>query len=244
MACSPSPGDDESRHPKQYSQIAPGCLRLPAQGLGSAITLRIWFYVDGNRDRKPTVVFQDRIDAALGERTIDHLVDSFLPVEVRIDGESYAVTVRVYYSNHCWTRTRKDEPEDAILFYEHHSDWVDERVFCATRWEFSLQLPEIVASLSHSLCLPGRSKEIFYRVKADKTKGDHAGWYMCARLDAIQSKEEITLSIRSVHYRTNRPEDTRGGPQRFWALFWDFYKDLRAKHDWVVAGETKINPPA
>lgn len=163
-------------------------------------------------------------------------------MEVRIDGESYAVTVRVHYSNHCWTKTRKDESEDAILFYEHHSDWVDARVFCQTRWEFSLQLPEIVASLSHSLCLPGRSKEIFYRVKADKEKGGHAGWYVCARLNAIQSKQEITLSIRSVHYRTNRPEDTRGGPRRFWALFWDFYKDLRAKHDWVVAGETKTNP--
>ncbi|GGD43877.1 hypothetical protein GCM10007235_14810 [Pseudoxanthomonas indica] len=153
------------------------------------------------------------------------------------------VNVRVYYSNHCWTRTRKDEPEDTVLFYEHHSDWVDERVFCETRWKFSLQLPEIVASLPHSLCLRGRSKQIFYRVKADESKDGYAGWYVCARLRAIQKKQEITLSIRSVHYRTNRPEDTRGGPQRFWALFWDFYKDLRSNHDWVAAGEAKINPP-
>ncbi|MBN8426249.1 MAG: hypothetical protein J0L65_02155 [Xanthomonadales bacterium] len=200
--------------------------------------------MDGDINRKPTVVFQDRIDNALRARPIDHLVETLLPVEVRIDGEPFLVNVRVHYTNHCWTRTRKGEAEDTVLFCEHHRDRIDERIFCEQRWEFSKQLPGMIRSISHSLCLPGGSRELFYRVMADPKKGGNAGWYACIRLDANRAQQEITLSIRSVHYRTTRPADIRGAPQRFWALFWDFYKDLRTKNSWVVAGETKKNPPA
>lgn len=200
--------------------------------------------MDGDNFRKPPVVFQDRIDAALSDRPIDHLGDRVLRVEVRIDGQPFLVNVRVYYSNHCWTRTRKDEPEDRVLIREYHAGGVDERIFCQHRWTFSRQLPGMIHSISHALCLRGRSREVFYRVKPDPENGSNAGWYACVRLGANHARKEITLSVRSLHYRTNRPADIRGAPVRFWALFWEFYRDLRARHDWVVEGETKKNPPA
>lgn len=188
---------------------------------------------------------QDRISAALDGRTNDHLADATLPVEVRIAGEAFLVDVSVYYSNHCWTKSRKDEPEEAVLFSEKKRDGdIDERVFCPERWSFSRQLPAMVQTISHAMCLPGGSKEIFYRLKANLKDGPNAGWYVCARLDVSQARKEITLSIRSAHYRFNRPEDIRGAPKRFWAVFSDFYEEIRAKHSWVAAGEKKKNPPA
>lgn len=194
--------------------------------------------------RRPAVVFQDRIDDALRARPIDHLVDTILPVEVRINGEAFLVNVHVHYSNHCWTKARKGEPSESVLFREHHRGGVDERVFCEQRWQFSKQLPAMIGAISHALCLRGGSNEVFYRMKDDPGKGRKAGWYACIRLAANQTQKEITLSVRSVHYRTNRPADVRGAPVRFWALFWGFYKELRPRNDWVVAGEAKKNPPA
>lgn len=186
-----------------------------------------------------------RVERVLAGRSISHLNESDLPVEVRVDGTAYIVAVRIYYTNHCWTKSRENEPDEDVIFRERKSDGsIDERVFCQKRWEFSKQLPDIISNISHALCLPGRSKEIFYRLKNDAKVSSHAGWYICARLDANHSKKLITLSIRSTHYRTNQPADLRGAPTRFWAIFWKFYKALRERHDWVTKAETKKNPPA
>ncbi len=188
---------------------------------------------------------QEKIERALSGRSIAHLAESTLPIEVRVDGVPYIVIVSVYYTNHCWTKSRDQEPEEDVIFRERKSDGsIDERVFCQKRWEFSTQLPNLINNISHSLCLPGRSKEIFYKLKNDPKVGSHAGWYICARLDANHSRKLITLSIRSTHYRTNQPADLRGAPIRFWAIFWKFYKVLRERHDWVANNEAKKNPPA
>ncbi|WWW36728.1 hypothetical protein V8017_08090 [Stenotrophomonas rhizophila] len=187
---------------------------------------------------------QARIDAILEKYPIAHLSGFWLPVEVRIDGVAYEVRIHVNFTNHCWTRSiETGDAADEVLFREQkRKGMIDERVFCLKRWNFSHQLPGLISNISHALCLPGQEKSVFYRLKPDTSKGKDAGWYICLRLDKSDSRKQITLNIRSSHYRTNKPEGTRGAPIRFWAAFWSYYKDLRTKNAWMRDGEKEKAP--
>jgi hypothetical protein len=164
-----------------------------------------------------------------------HLAPSVVPFHLLIEGEQVTVDLHVFYSNHCYTRSRVEgDPDDAVLFRELNKDgeW-DERVFCPKRYAFSLQLPQVVAQLNQSMCYRGGQSQIFYRFKSGpNAKTPMHGWYICGRLDANVKHQQLRMNIRSVHYRTNEPNDVRD-KRRFFQILLPFYLAQKEKYDWL-----------
>jgi hypothetical protein len=175
-------------------------------------------------------------DVVTGEdHDIAHLRPEIMSFHLMVDGRGLEVPLHVYYSNHCFTRSRVEgDPDAAVLFREtSRQGRVDERVFCPKRYRFSLGLPDLVSSLGQAMCFRGGSGEIFYRVRTDPTARQRThGWYVCGRLDASAKHRELRLNIRSVHYRTNEPSDVRG-QARFFQILQPFYEAQKAKYDWL-----------
>jgi len=169
------------------------------------------------------------------EYSTEHLRPFDITYSIKIDGQPKDVTLSVHFSNHCYTRSRKegDSDEDVLFQEKKRHGIIDERVLCNERWEFSKSLPEIIQDLHGKGCFIGGSKEIFYRQELPAKGNIHAGWYICARLGASNTHQNLTLSIRSVHWRNNRPIDIRGGPKRFYALLAQFYSIESDKRDWM-----------
>jgi len=166
---------------------------------------------------------------------IAHLASTVIPFYLLIAGQQVAVDLHVFYSNHCFTRSRIEGDSDkAVLFREPNKDGsVDERVFCPKRYAFSLQLPQIVASLNQAMCYRGGQSQIFYRLKSDpKAKQRLHGWYICGRLDANVKHQQLRMNIRSLHHRTNEPNDVRG-QCRFFHILLPFYLAQKAKYAWI-----------
>jgi len=176
------------------------------------------------------------VDPSSGQKyRLTHLGVSAVPFHMKINGNIITVDLVVHYSNHCYTRSRvAGDDEKFVLFTDRKSDGsLDERVFCPTRWKFSKDLPAIIATLNQSLCYAGGSREIFYRVKSDPGGPRVKGWYICGRLGVNPARRQLTMSVRSVHHRTNEPHDTRGS-KRFYEILIPFYQAQKAKHTWVV----------
>lgn len=166
---------------------------------------------------------------------IAHLATTVVPFYLLVDGQQVTVDLHVFYANHCYTRSRKEgDPEEAVLFRERKRDGsIDERVFCPKRYQFSLQLPQLVADLSQALCYRGSDRQLFYRLKSDpKARKRIYGWYVCGRLDASAGHQQLRLNIRSVHYRTNEPDGVRG-TCRFFQILTPFYLAQKDKFDWL-----------
>lgn len=171
---------------------------------------------------------------------LDHLqpFTQAYKIRVKIDGteKEVEVSLMVLFSNHCYTRTRLDsDPSDLpVLFSERKRDGtIDERVFCRSRWEFSKTLPDLINDLHGKSCLPGGSREIFYRQEDSNPIGSPQGWYVCLRLNASDKHKNLTLSVRSSHYRVNRPNDVRGSHRRFYAILAHFYSEELKVRKWL-----------
>lgn len=166
---------------------------------------------------------------------VSHLTSTVVPFNLLIAGNQVVVDLHVYYSNHCFTRSRvQGDPDEAVLFSEvNKCGNVDERVFCPNRYAFSLQLLKILASLNQAMCYRGGQGQIFYRLKNDPgAKQRSHGWYICGRLDANVKHQQLRMNIRSVHHRTNEPNDVRG-QCRFFHILMPFYIAQKAKYAWL-----------
>lgn len=141
----------------------------------------------------------------------------------------------VLFSSHCYTRSRKNGDSDkSVIFREKkRHGHVDERVFCKNRWEFSKSLPKIIQTLHDKHCLPGGGKELLYRQEKKSQPGSYDGWYICIRLGVSHHYRNLTLSVRSAHWRPNRPFDIRGPSRRFYALLARFYQEEKKKRGWL-----------
>lgn len=177
------------------------------------------------------------IDPASGEaHCLAHLQPYFIDYSIRLSGEPVTVRVRVHFSNHCYTRSLKDgEDESLILFSEPRKHFTDHRVFCPQRYQFSLKLPAIVEGLVHSQCLPAGQREMFYRLEDSPPTAKHHGWYLCLRLNPSAKHQNITLSVRSVHYRTNRPNDALPHHKRFRVMLAEFIGKRGVPRAWWEA---------
>jgi len=176
------------------------------------------------------------VDLATGRKyRLTHLGVSKVSFPLKIDGVIVAIDLVVHYANHCYTRSRRpEEGEHLVLFRERLSDGtLDERIFCPLRWQFSKGLPAIVAALNQSLCYGGRNREIFYRVKSDIGGPSTKGWYICGRLGVSAKRQQLFLSIRSIHHRTNQPHDIRRPGKRFYEILIPFYQAQKATCPWV-----------
>lgn len=170
-------------------------------------------------------------DALTGEvHSIQHLSPRIINYSIKVDGKTENVPVRVDFSEHCYTRSRKEgDPEEAVILSEPRKDkTTDERVFCLDRWNFSLQLPTILEELRDRMCFVGNSSEVFYRQEDAPAPGDRAGWYICMRFDYRAKWNEMRISVRSCHWRTNRPIEVRGPNKRFYMIFAAYYKKKRS----------------
>lgn len=166
---------------------------------------------------------------------IAHLRTTVISFCLLLDKKQVSVDLRVYYANHCYTRSRvARDSDEAVLFRERKRDGTcDERVFCAKRYEFSLQLPRLMADLGHALCFRGNDNQLFYRLKSDpKARNNIHGWYICGRLDTSARHQQLRLNIRSVHYRTNQPAGVRG-ICRFFQILTPFYLAQKTKYGWL-----------
>lgn len=174
--------------------------------------------------------------------TFDHMAPFEVTYPVRLKDSDSAdseieVEIQVIFSNHCYTRSKasNDPAELPILFKEKKRDGtVDERVFCSERWNFSKSLPDLIRALNDKNCLAGGSREIFYRIEHANPPGTPEGWYICFKLDASEKYKNLTLSVRSAHYRTNRPNDVRGGFRRFYAILAKFFSEELEKKPWLI----------
>jgi hypothetical protein len=141
--------------------------------------------------------------------------------------EAFSVSVRVGFSNHTYSRARKDEEANQIIDTQHRKDGTTEqRVFCQDRWAFCQDIQSIIENLGLQRCLEGNSKNIIYRQEQASQVAAHDGWYICMRLDYRENrKPAFELWIRSVHWRGNRPVDIRShGGQKFRNLLSQFAK--------------------
>lgn len=142
------------------------------------------------------------------------------------NGETFSVRVRVNFSNHCYSRERKDESANQIIDRQHRKDGtIEERVFCQSRWDFCQNLPEIIENLGLQRCFEG-DRDIIYRQERRSQVGAHDGWYICMRLEYRKKKNPaFELWVRSVHQRSNRPVNIRNhGGQKFRQLLSKFAK--------------------
>lgn len=151
---------------------------------------------------------------------LSHTEPAIFTYQVKLSKESELidVPVKVYFSLHCYSREAKDG-EPVHFQEERRHGRIENRIFCLERWEFSKKLPGIISGLQSKGCLVGGSHEVLYRLEDANPRNKDSGWYICMRLSYRSSrKPEVELSIRSVHYRNNRPYDIRGGHQRFYVL--------------------------
>lgn len=175
------------------------------------------------------------IDFATGNAySLEHLAPFAVTYQILVEGEPVDVTLHVHFPNHCYTRSRHDsDPDEAVLIPEPDDRSDEERVFCINRWNFSQKLPDIIKNLHSKGCFPGGSKEIFYRQEDPPRAGHVAGWYLVFRLGVSNTHKNLTMSVRSVHYRYNKPYDIRGGSRRFYIILQQFYQQEKAKRDWL-----------
>ena len=176
-------------------------------------------------------------DPKTGETcTLEHLQPFNVVYSIRVDANPVDVTLRVHFSHHCYTRSRNPEDsDDAVLFTEKKRKGAvkDERVFCRKRWEFSKSLPSVIKELHSKGCYPGGSKEMFYRHEEPPISNPQHGWYICTRLGASEQYKNLTMSVRSAHWRTNKPADIRSGTKRFYAILAQFYAEEKKKRGWL-----------
>lgn len=176
----------------------------------------------------------DITDSSGNKYSIAHLKPLNVIFDIRCAGEPISVDLYVIFSNHCYTGSRKDHHTDEdVLFREKRQYGVDERVFDLERWEFSKRLPGIIKDLHSRLCLQGGSRELFYRQEERPSPSSYEGWYLCIRLSADNTNRRLVLSVRSAHYRRNRPFDVRGAPKRFYAVLAQFYRQEKKKREWL-----------
>ena len=170
------------------------------------------------------------------EYSLEHLQPRTFSYNIKVNKEPKIITLGILFSPHCYTRTKDDtDPPDSVILEENRKGGrIEQRVFCPHRWKFSKQLPEIIEQLHHKGCLIGGNGEIFYRQEGAPSQGAHDGWYICARLNASAKHQNLTMSIRSVHYRNNRPADIRGrGITKFYVVLERFYKSASQTHNWL-----------
>lgn len=160
---------------------------------------------------------------------LDHLKPCNIKFQIKLGEKIELVDARVIFSNHCYTKKREKDNNDLIDIEEKKKDGTTEqRVFCIKRWNFSKGLPEIIKNLNYKVCLQGGNKEIIYRLETSKPGQHYEGWYICIKLDYKPSKEtKLELWVRSVHYRTNRPNDIRGSATKFCILLTNYLKSKK-----------------
>jgi len=176
------------------------------------------------------------VDNVTGETySLDHLKSFPVTYGIKVDGNPVDVTVYIHFSEHCYTRSRKDgDPDEAVLIREKKKNGdVDERVFAKSRWEFSKSLPDILKALHGQWCFMGNNKEMFYRQEGKILSNSHGGWYICARFGISHKHQNLTINIRSVHYRENRPHGIRREAKRFFVLLARYYSEKRKNTDWL-----------
>jgi len=168
---------------------------------------------------------------------LKHLAQMDVIYTVQLGKDKYDLPVKVFFDDHCWNRARKEtDPDEAVVAVDTKHHWLEEeRVFCERRWEFSKRLPGIIAELADKGCLSGDRKEIFYRQEDRDRQDNHIGWYICAKLDISDRHKNVTLSVRSAHYRRNRPHGIRShGTRRFYAFLAAFLNDKKRKRKWLT----------
>ncbi|MEJ1391462.1 MAG: hypothetical protein RPU34_11300 [Candidatus Sedimenticola sp. (ex Thyasira tokunagai)] len=165
---------------------------------------------------------------------LDHLRPLHLSYTIKVKGQDVEVPLVVFFSDHCYTESRKDQPESAVILREQkRGGIIDERVFWPPRWKFSKSLPDIIEGLHNKRCHLG-DNEIFYRQEGAPPHNSHAGWYICIKLGASEKHQNLWMSVRSVHWRENRPYGvTRGNPRPFYAVLSNFYEKQLEERDWL-----------
>lgn len=139
------------------------------------------------------------------------------------------LTVWISFANHCYTRKKQHtDPDEAVIVVEERQGGEkEERVFDLERWTYSQGLHELIKNdLRSSHCLVGGSGEVVYHHERDPGAPlrTEAGWYICGRFNVMIHRRKMGLSIRSVHYRNNRPGNIRHiSKKRFYNLISDFY---------------------
>lgn len=179
----------------------------------------------------------DVFDSITGKTySLHHLRPLSLSFTVKIKGQDVEVPLVVFFSDHCYTETRKEHhPDDAVILKEKkRHGLIDERVFCLPRWNFSQGLPSILEGLHDKRCYLG-DNEIFYRQEGAPPRNSHAGWYICIKLGVSEKNQNLTMSVRSVHWRENRPHGViRGNPRPFYAVLSNFYQKQSIGRDWLA----------
>ncbi|HCD74762.1 MAG TPA: hypothetical protein DEQ58_04775 [Alcanivorax sp.] len=155
------------------------------------------------------------------EYELDHFLAFRTTYEIKFSDGTRDVEALVSFSNHCHTRSMEDgDDERYIVDRQRRRDGIEDiRIFCHRRWGFSVDLRDKIRDLLYKQCFMGGSQEILYRQEEVQRPGEHAGWYICMRLDYKEYDDPpFQIWVRSVHWRPNRPYGIRGGPKKFCIL--------------------------
>jgi len=155
------------------------------------------------------------------EYALDHFRSYRTAYEIKFSEETQEVGAWVHFSNHCYTRSMKEgDDQRYIVDRQRLRDGTEDvRVFCHDRWRFSRDLRAMIGDLLYKVCFSGSGRDILYRQEGSRFSGDHAGWYICMRLDYREEDDPpFQIWVRSVHWRPNRPHGIRGAPRKFCVL--------------------------
>lgn len=144
-----------------------------------------------------------------------HLKPTNYQVSITVDGKRYLVPLVVTFSHHCYSDGDGGavQPGDPWYLCQDHKG---HRVFCPTRWESSLDLPENIGFLinQNKGCYDAKSKGNYLHLRNPNVKFPGNGWYVMFNFKRATLPALVHMSINSHHHRRALPTDIRNARQK------------------------------
>lgn len=131
----------------------------------------------------------------------------------------FSCSIKIRYSTHCYSFEDHDEPlpEGSFRFCDQHQQ---PRVFCPTRFAYSLELPGILKGLcakpTSPVVLTPEANWSIYRLKMQSPLEAGANYYVFFRVKILNGNTglptEASLFVESAYPRTFRPAASQRMP--------------------------------
>lgn len=139
-------------------------------------------------------------------------------------GDELRLSMHVSYGMHCFTRKQVDN--EFVASDGWYSDSREVRIFCPHRWQLSLMVPEIIATLDRRRCLhTGREEFVTIEIVENGERFDYAVFFTVTK--GGKSGADLNLFVNSAHRRYNELRYTK--PIAFKVIALNRYKGKKIK---------------
>lgn len=151
--------------------------------------------------------------------SLKHLAPFVFEFEVRRKSGTVTLPLYVTFSDH--TYSRDPFPDEGREWFLPPVEGKPDRCFCKERWEFSLELQNLVHTLLSKgvgVCRILDRNNAYFRIERDGVN-PFVGWYLFFDLEQRRGKRMARLTFRSVHHRQSLPSNDLGkSPVPIWKL--------------------------